>query len=130
MCFAMKKRREERERRYVEEQLIRPTEGEKLIVKSHKGEGIIDIAALHYNNGKDLGEVNFDIEEIQPESAPVALKAQPLETDLRKMQQRLRDIARENSPDVISTGIKRRLGLYLRPEQVAVVLQQAELAEK
>jgi len=127
---AMKKRREERERRYVEEQLIRPTEGEKLIVKSHKGEGIIDIAALHYNNGKDLGEVNFDIEEIQPESAPEALKAQPLEADLRKMQQRLRDIARENSPDVISTGIKRRLGLYLRPEQVAVVLQQAELAEK
>ena len=40
---AMKKRREERERRYVEEQLIRPNEGEKLIVKSHKGEGIIEL---------------------------------------------------------------------------------------
>jgi len=131
---AMKKRREERERRYVEEQLIRPTEGEKLIVKSHKGEGIIEIgektAGLPYNNGKDIGESHFDLDESQPQTVLPAGEKRPLEEDSRKMQQRLRDIARENSPDVISAGIKRRLGMYLAAEQVATVLKQAGIEEK
>ena len=74
-----------------------------------------------------LPEVILDIE---PEALPADQK-RPLEVDSRKMKQRLRDIAKENSPEVIAAGIKRRLGLYLSPEQVQTVLKQAgiELGE-
>ena len=111
---AMKQLREERERRYVEEQLIKPTDMDKVIVKTHKGEGIIDIG---------------DLESREGDNDAVDKEEQKTGEEGEKVKVRIKEIARENSMEVIAAGIRRRLKLYLKEEQVEMVLKTAGIEE-
>jgi hypothetical protein len=99
----MKRTREMRERKYLEEQLIKQEDEEAQEARNgKKKEGEVE-------NGKD-GDI---------------LPIPYLRTD--SSCSRLHELAAENSPAVLGAKIRKRLKQYLLPDQVRAVLEAAEI---
>jgi hypothetical protein len=144
---AMKQLREERQRKYEEEQLIAPTEGAKLMVKTHKGEAVIDVQEDHisditttdiiesvtFKNKVPEMKGELDYEEtaeddpFNPETYSVhhskpAYEIYPVEGE--GFDRRVYELARDWTPTVLKYKVSSRLREYLKEDQAARILSQ------
>ena len=102
----MKRAREMRERKYLEEQLIKQAEEEAEEARNGKvREGGVE-------DGKDGDTAEF---------TPTPCLRQD------SSHSRLHDLVAENSPAQLAHKIRKRLGQYLQPDQVRAVLKTAEI---
>lgn len=133
---SMKQLREERERKYLEEQLICPNTGAKLLVKTHKGEGVIDMGEERVLNSDttdlleslqvrkpaplpDDEEDPFDPNNHSP--SPVAEVPPPSSSPY--VLTRVYEIVKDNTPQLLVQKMRKRMMQYLKPEQVDSIMK-------
>jgi len=133
---SMKQLREERERKYLEEQLICPNTGAKLLVKTHKGEGVIDMGEERVLNS-DTTDLLETLQERKPapqhedeedpfdpnNHSPSALTEVLPPAHSPYVLTRVYDIAKDNTPQLLAKKIRKRMMQYLKPEQVESIMK-------
>ena len=124
------------ERKYLEEQLICPNTGAKLLVKTHKGEGVIDMGEERVLNS-DTTDLLETLQERKPapqhedeedpfdpnNHSPSALTEVLPPAHSPYVLTRVYDIAKDNTPQLLAKKIRKRMMQYLKPEQVESIMK-------
>ena len=134
---SMKQLREERERKYLEEQLICPNTGAKLLVKTHKGEGVIDMGedrvlnsdttdlleTLQEHKHAPMHEDEEDPFDPNNHSSSSVAEEVPPPAHSPYILTRVYEVVKDNTPQLLAQKIRKRMMQYLKPEQVEGIMK-------
>jgi len=118
---AMKKLRQDREQKYFEEQILCPTSGAKLMVKTHKGEAVIEMnETVVKETSSDLLETVTQKQVVEED--PFDPKVYESSMTLPKqVDSEIVSMTRDWLPEVMLPKLKDRLKQYFTPAQAQLL---------
>jgi len=109
---AIKNFREERQKKYTEEQLVMPHTAEKVMIKTHKGEAVLDVG---------------EEEKAKPKEEQVDDPFNPDTHTEQVSKGRLYEVVKDWMPEAIKKKLEERVNHYLASDQANRILSQINL---